>query len=97
MDLRPEVVSFTFGLPSAEECGRLRGAGITTVGTVTTVAEARRRASDCGVDAVAAQGPAAGGHRGTFDPVAAPPRSRSTNCSPPSSGGSRSRSSPRAG
>ncbi len=71
LDLRPEVVSFTFGLPSADECKRLREAGITTVGTVTTVAEARM-AVDCGVDAVAAQGPEAGGHRGTYDPTAAP-------------------------
>ena len=71
LDLRPEVASFTFGLPSADECKRLRGAGITTVGTVTTVAEAQQAAA-VGVDAVAAQGPSAGGHRGTFDPAAQP-------------------------
>ncbi|MHC9294039.1 nitronate monooxygenase [Mycobacterium sp. LTG2003] len=70
-DLRPEVVSFTFGLPTAEEIARLRDAGITTVGTVTTLDEARM-AVDCGIDALAVQGPAAGGHRGTFDPAAAP-------------------------
>ena len=71
LDLRPEVASFTFGLPSADECKRLRGAGITTVGTVTTVAEAQQAAA-VGVDAVAAQGPSGGGHRGTFDPAAQP-------------------------
>jgi nitronate monooxygenase len=71
MDLRPEVASFTFGLPSAEECRRLRDAGIATVGTVTSVEEADA-AMACGVDALAVQGPAAGGHRGTFDPVAEP-------------------------
>lgn len=71
LDLRPEVASFTFGVPSAEECGRLRAAGITTVGTVTTVAEARL-AIGVGVGMLAAQGPAAGGHRGTFDPAAQP-------------------------
>jgi nitronate monooxygenase len=71
LDLRPEVASFTFGLPSADECRRLRDAGITTVGTVTTLAEAQA-AIDCGVDALVAQGPAAGGHRGTFDPTAQP-------------------------
>jgi nitronate monooxygenase len=71
LDLRPEIVSFTFGVPSAQECKRLRDAGITTVGTVTTVAEARL-AVDCGVDAVTAQGPEAGGHRGTYDPTAQP-------------------------
>lgn len=70
-DLKPEVVSFTFGLPSVQECARLRDAGITTVATVTTLAEAERAVA-CGVDAVAAQGPAAGGHRGTLDPAASP-------------------------
>jgi nitronate monooxygenase len=71
LNLRPEVASFTFGLPSGEECRRLREAGIATVGTVTSVGEAEA-AIDCGVDAIAVQGPAAGGHRGTFDPVAEP-------------------------
>ena len=71
LDLRPEVASFTFGLPSGQECKRLRDAGITTVGTVTSVYEADAAVA-CGVDAVAVQGPAAGGHRGTFDPVAEP-------------------------
>ncbi|OCB11685.1 2-nitropropane dioxygenase [Mycolicibacterium porcinum] len=70
-DLRPEVVSFTFGLPGAPEIDRLRGAGITTVGTVTTLDEAWL-AVGRGVDALAVQGPAAGGHRGTFDPAASP-------------------------
>lgn len=71
LESRPELVSFTFGLPSADECRRLRDAGIATVGTVTSVAEADA-AVDCGVDAIAVQGPSAGGHRGTFDPVAEP-------------------------
>ncbi|WP_273735013.1 nitronate monooxygenase [Mycolicibacterium septicum] len=70
-DLGPAVVSFTFGLPTDAEIARLRGAGISTVGTVTTVDEARL-AVGRGVDALAVQGPAAGGHRGTFDPAAAP-------------------------
>jgi nitronate monooxygenase len=70
-DLRPEVVSFTFGGPTADECSRLRQAGITTVATVTTVAEARKAVAS-GVDAIAVQGPGAGGHRGTYDPLATP-------------------------
>ncbi|MGV0835858.1 nitronate monooxygenase [Mycolicibacterium thermoresistibile] len=70
-EVRPEVVSFTFGLPNAEECARLRSVGITTVATATTVAEAEAAVA-CGVDAVVVQGPAAGGHRGTFDPTARP-------------------------
>jgi nitronate monooxygenase len=70
-DQRPEVVSFTFGLPTADECARLRGAGITTVGTVTTPNEAQLAVAR-GMDALVAQGPGAGGHRGTFDPAAEP-------------------------
>jgi nitronate monooxygenase len=71
LDARPHVASFTFGVPSAEECRRLREAGVTVVGTVTTLAEAQTAVSR-GVDAVAVQGPSAGGHRGTFDPAAQP-------------------------
>lgn len=71
LDLRPEVVSFAFGLPGVAECARLRDAGIVTVATVTTLAEAEKAAA-CGVDALVAQGPDAGGHRGTFDPFADP-------------------------
>jgi nitronate monooxygenase len=70
LELGPEVASFTFGLPTAEEFGRLRDAGITTVATVTTADEAEMAAAR-GADALAAQGPAAGGHRGTFDPTLA--------------------------
>jgi nitronate monooxygenase len=71
LDLRPEVASFTFGLPHNDECDRLRRAGIATVATVTTVGEARM-AVGCGVDVIAVQGPEAGGHRGTYDPAAQP-------------------------
>ena len=71
LDLRPAVASFTFGLPTVGEVARLRGAGITVAGTVTTVAEGRA-AADRGVDVLVAQGPAAGGHRGTFDSQARP-------------------------
>lgn len=72
-DLRPEVVSFTFGSPSKDECRRLKGVGILNLGTVTTIREATIALS-AGVDAVVAQGPDAGGHRATFDPLASPPR-----------------------
>lgn len=70
-DLRPAVASFTFGLPSAAEVDRLHDAGLALVGTVTTVEEARA-ALQRGMDALAVQGPDAGGHRGTFDPAARP-------------------------
>ncbi|UNB54474.1 nitronate monooxygenase [Mycolicibacterium sp. YH-1] len=72
MDLRPDVVSFTFGLPDAEQCSRLRALGIATVATVTTLAEGEAAVAR-GVDVLAAQGPNAGGHRGTLDAVATPP------------------------
>jgi nitronate monooxygenase len=71
LDLRPELASFTFDVPTDEEIGRLKGAGITTVATVTTATEAEVAMSR-GVDALAVQGPAAGGHRGTYDPTAQP-------------------------
>jgi nitronate monooxygenase len=70
-DLRPEMVSFTFGLPSCAEVKRLRAVGTSTTATVTTEAEARV-AKAVGIDAVIAQGPKAGGHRGTLDPRAEP-------------------------
>jgi nitronate monooxygenase len=70
-DLRPEVVSFTFGSPTKAQCRRLAGAGIMTIATVTTVREAEI-ALLCGADAVVAQGPDAGGHRATFDPISPP-------------------------
>jgi nitronate monooxygenase len=61
----PAAFSFTFGIPSAEIMRRLRTRDIVTIGTATTVAEARLLA-DAGVDAVFAQGAEAGAHRGTF-------------------------------
>jgi nitronate monooxygenase len=72
-DLRPNVVSFTFGSPTKTQCRRLRDAGVLTMATVTTVCEAEV-ALFCGVDGVVAQGPDAGGHRATFYPLAPPPQ-----------------------
>lgn len=66
------VVSFTFGLPDAETVARFKDQGTYTVGTVTSVDEARQ-AVHVGVDALCVQGPEAGGHRGVFDPAAVPP------------------------
>jgi nitronate monooxygenase len=70
-DLRPEVVSFTFGSPTERQCSLLARTGVLTLATVTTVGEAELALS-CGVDAVVAQGPQAGGHRATFNPLAVP-------------------------
>ena len=63
--LRPRVVSFHFGLPSAELLARVRAAGAAIVASATTVAEARALAA-AGCDAIVAMGAEAGGHRGTF-------------------------------
>jgi NAD(P)H-dependent flavin oxidoreductase YrpB (nitropropane dioxygenase family) len=61
------VVSFTFGLPDRRTVEALRRAGSTLVQTVTTVGEAML-AADSGMDALAVQSAAAGGHYGTFAP-----------------------------
>ncbi|MFG1402880.1 NAD(P)H-dependent flavin oxidoreductase [Xanthobacter sediminis] len=68
LDARPAVVSFHFGLPSAEVTGRLKAAGVVLLATATSLAEARL-AERAGIDAVVAQGYEAGGHRGQFDPA----------------------------
>jgi nitronate monooxygenase len=71
LDLRPEVVSFTFGIPTAEQCRTLTQAHVAIMATVTTVHEAEL-AVHAGADVLVAQGRAAGGHRGTYDPTATP-------------------------
>lgn len=70
-DVAPEVASFTFGCPAPEVLGRLHDRGVLTAVTVTSLDEAGTAAA-AGVDALVVQGPEAGGHRGTFDPVAVP-------------------------
>jgi nitronate monooxygenase len=66
---RPAVVSFHFGLPTAERVQQLKAAGIRLLATATNLAEGRVL-SEAGIDAVVAQGFEAGGHRGVFDPNA---------------------------
>src|SRR5262249_4650514 len=61
---KPPVVSFHFGLPSAELLARVRSWGAKVLSSATTVAEARWLEAH-GADAVIAQGFGAGGHRGT--------------------------------
>ncbi|UIJ45073.1 nitronate monooxygenase [Sphingomonas cannabina] len=63
--VRPEVVSFHFGLPAPDLLERVRRADAVVLGSATTVDEARWLA-DRGVDAVIAQGAEAGGHAGWF-------------------------------
>lgn len=63
--VRPEVVSFYFGLPAPALLERVRASGAAIVGNATTPAEMRWLA-ERGVDAVIAQGSEAGGHAGWF-------------------------------
>ncbi len=64
-DFTPAVVSFHFGLPSAELLARVRAWGSKIFSSATTVDEARWLEAR-GVDAIIAQGLEAGGHRGIF-------------------------------
>jgi nitronate monooxygenase len=64
-EFKPSVVSFHFGLPSAELLARVRGWGAKVLSSATTVDEARWLEAR-GVDAIIAQGFEAGGHRGMF-------------------------------
>jgi nitronate monooxygenase len=68
-ELRPAVVSFTFGLPDADAVASLQAAGCAVWVTVTTPAEARAAAA-LGADGLGVQGAEAGGHRGSFDDAA---------------------------
>ena len=67
IDMAPPVVSFHFGLPSAEALSALRSRGIYLMASATNLEEARAIKA-AGVDAIVAQGIEAGGHRGVFDP-----------------------------
>ncbi len=64
-EFKPAVVSFHFGLPSADLMARVRSWGTKILSSATTVEEARWLEAH-GADAVIAQGLEAGGHRGIF-------------------------------
>jgi nitronate monooxygenase len=64
-DLKPDVVSFHYGLPEAALVERVKAAGSKVMSSATTVAEARWLEAH-GCDVVIAQGVEAGGHRGMF-------------------------------
>jgi nitronate monooxygenase len=64
-EFKPPVVSFHFGLPSADLLRRVRAWGAKILASATTVDEARWLEAR-GVDAIIAQGLEAGGHRGIF-------------------------------
>jgi nitronate monooxygenase len=64
-ELKPEIVSFHFGLPEAALLDRVRAARCKVMASATTVKEAIWL-EEHGVDAIIAQGAEAGGHRGMF-------------------------------
>jgi nitronate monooxygenase len=64
-ELRPNVVSFHFGLPEKTLLARVRETGAKILSTATTVQEAQWLEAE-GCDAIIAQGLEAGGHRGMF-------------------------------
>ena len=64
-EVKPEVVSFHFGLPEPDLVKRVKAMGALIMSSATTAAEARWLEAR-GVDAVIAQGNEAGGHRGLF-------------------------------
>jgi nitronate monooxygenase len=64
-ELKPEVVSFHFGLPDQALLKRVRAAGSLVVACATIVREAIWLEEN-GADVIIAQGAEAGGHRGMF-------------------------------
>ena len=64
-DAKVPVLSFTFGIPPREIMEECRANDIVTIGTATTADEAAAL-EEAGVDAIAASGYEAGGHRGSF-------------------------------
>jgi nitronate monooxygenase len=64
-ELKPEVVSFHFGLPDAALLDRVKASGCKVMSSATTVKEAIWL-EEHGADVIIAQGAEAGGHRGMF-------------------------------
>lgn len=64
-ELKPEIVSFHFGLPEPGLLRRVKDAGCLVMSSATTCEEARWLETQ-GCDAIIAQGAEAGGHRGMF-------------------------------
>jgi nitronate monooxygenase len=64
-ELKPEIVSFHFGLPDQALVRRIKAAGCVVIACATIVREAIWLEEN-GADAIIAQGAEAGGHRGMF-------------------------------
>jgi nitronate monooxygenase len=67
VDVHPELVSFTFGVPPPDVIRWLSAEGLLVMVTVTSAYEAGVAVA-AGADSLVVQGPGAGGHRGTFAP-----------------------------
>ncbi|MGO4223208.1 NAD(P)H-dependent flavin oxidoreductase [Lysobacter sp. TAF61] len=65
LDARPPVMSFVFGIPSADILAECRRREIATMGTITTLDEAIAM-DQAGVDVIVTTGFEAGGHRVSF-------------------------------
>src|SRR6202453_2177052 len=65
LDANVPAFSFIYGIPAREILEECRAKGIVTIGTATTPDEAAAL-QEAGVDAIAASGFEAGGHRGSF-------------------------------
>ena len=63
--VKPEIVSFHFGVPPEPLLSRVKSAGCKVLCSATSLREAQYLAAK-GVDAIIAQGAEAGGHRGMF-------------------------------
>lgn len=70
LEVAPRVVSSIMGLYPPAVVQRFKDKGIAWFASATTLAEARQ-AQAAGADAIVAQGFEAGGHRGSFEPLAA--------------------------
>jgi nitronate monooxygenase len=66
-DVRPELVSFTYGVPSPDVIRRFGALGLLVMVTVTSLYEAGVAVA-AGADSLVVQGPNAGGNRATFAP-----------------------------
>ncbi|MGN8548272.1 NAD(P)H-dependent flavin oxidoreductase [Bradyrhizobium sp. 13971] len=64
-ELKPEIVSFHFGLPEPKLLERVKATGAVILSSATTVKEAIWLEEN-GADVIIAQGAEAGGHRGMF-------------------------------
>jgi nitronate monooxygenase len=64
-ELKPEIVSFFYGLPDQALLSRVKAAGCVVIASATIVREAIWLEEN-GVDAIVAQGAEAGGHRSMF-------------------------------